>query len=107
MRCALKPSWFSNFRPGRWRTRGASFGTSLNSRRGRRTTICYVSDYTDMNTIVVVDYDPNWPTAFEQLRLGLDKYSEGKTEAILRILEAAGFRADELEMIARVNGRAV
>ena len=36
-----------------------------------------------------------------------DKYSEGKTEAILRILEAAGFRADELEMIARVNGRAV
>jgi GrpB-like predicted nucleotidyltransferase (UPF0157 family) len=37
----------------------------------------------------------------------IDKYTEGKTEAIVRILQAAGFRADELEMIARINGRAV
>jgi GrpB-like predicted nucleotidyltransferase (UPF0157 family) len=37
----------------------------------------------------------------------IDKYTEGKTDAIVRILEAAGFRADELETIERINRRAV
>ena len=33
-------------------------------------------------------------------------YTEGKTEAILRILETAGFRSDELDTIGRINRRA-
>ena len=37
----------------------------------------------------------------------VDAYTEGKTEAILRILEAAGFRSDELGTIERLNRRTV
>jgi GrpB-like predicted nucleotidyltransferase (UPF0157 family) len=37
----------------------------------------------------------------------IDRYTEGKTDAIVRILDAAGFRADELETIERINRRAV
>jgi GrpB-like predicted nucleotidyltransferase (UPF0157 family) len=37
----------------------------------------------------------------------IDGYTEGKTDAILRILRMAGFRSDELEAIERVNRRAV
>lgn len=32
-------------------------------------------------------------------------YTEGKTRAILPILEAAGFRRDELDTIAHINRR--
>ena len=37
----------------------------------------------------------------------IDKYTEGKTDAIVRILDAAGFRADELETIERINRKTV
>jgi GrpB-like predicted nucleotidyltransferase (UPF0157 family) len=37
----------------------------------------------------------------------IDAYTEGKTDAILRILRMAGFRSEDLEVIGRINRRTV
>jgi GrpB-like predicted nucleotidyltransferase (UPF0157 family) len=66
-----------------------------------------VRDHLRAHPNVAHDYGELKKQLARQFTHDIDGYTEGKTEAILRILEMAGFQASELKMIERINRRAV